>query len=239
MTTNLPANRRQPATPYEVDEALVNSLAASVDRACQPQYNTDFDVIGYRWVDYDNWPIPTPDDIAAALDLVNATLKPCPPAVVKRELTWLRAVTVSREATTEDWLLRLTAYAEELVRYPEDVVIATVRHCGRTNRFWPALAELMSECNSLMRRRHSLRNALLYPPKPPPPPPTEEEIKLIEAKMREAGIRQRERRLHQPRPVDHPPLTVQEQKEKVVEWCRVLNIDPTEGAARCVPSVSL
>jgi hypothetical protein len=120
--TNLPANYQSPASPHEIEKALVNSLPASVNLMLYPQYTSGCEeFIGYRWNGADNLPVPTRDDIATALALVEAALKPTPPTVVKRELAWLRAVTVSRKTTPEDWLLRLAAYAEELMRYPASV----------------------------------------------------------------------------------------------------------------------
>ncbi len=164
--TDLPAHRQLPASLYEVDKALVNSLPAPVKFVLHARYANNFeDFVGYRWDDADYLPVPTCDDIAAALALVEAMLKPSSPAVVKRELAWLRATTISREVAPEDWRLRLPAYAEELMRYPEEIMVAAVRHCGRTNRYWPALADLISECDRLSQKRRSLRMALLYPPR--------------------------------------------------------------------------
>lgn len=165
-TTGLSASSHPTLSPYQIFEALFKSLPLPIQRACRPhgmfpEHGNSYTV--WRWQDWDQVKV-APADIHKALELVEATLSPCSPDVIRRGLAWLRAATISREATPEDWRLRLAVYAEELARYPEDAVVAAIREYGRANRYWPALADLIAECNKLVRERKSLRVALYHAP---------------------------------------------------------------------------
>ncbi len=100
------------------------------------------------------------DDCAAARVLLLPTMVPADKGLVARELARLRAVTKHRDSAAADNALVLSAYAEELGEYPADIVVSTLRKLGRSQRFWPALEEIISVMDDAFCWRRSFAAAL-------------------------------------------------------------------------------
>lgn len=99
-------------------------------------------------------------DAEAALQIVALSLAPAPQAFVLKELTRLRLLTKSRPESEEDLMLLVAAYAEELGRYPADVVRDVCRKAAATERFWPAWAELKPRLDEAVKLRQALYSAI-------------------------------------------------------------------------------
>lgn len=153
-------DRRNLQTPAEVDTSLKASLPPSVEFVSQGTYSIG--EYGYdervvlRVAD-----TATKAEVAEAVALVEHSLRPCSAATLRRELARLRAVTISRAVGQENLDVVLAAYADELGRYPDDVVVAA---CRRRYRFWPALDELLDATEELAGPRKDMLAALKMKP---------------------------------------------------------------------------
>jgi hypothetical protein len=74
------------------------------------------------------------------------------------ELYRLRMLTAGQDKTDFDLQATFRFYAADLEeqRYPADVVRSACRRWARRGTFWPALAELIAECDALVRERRIL-----------------------------------------------------------------------------------
>ena len=185
------------------------SLPPPVVRSLDSVCDADWHIVGYRWT------LPVPEaDIATARDLLDGAMQPAPRQLIGRELTRLRAVTVSRNAGTEDQTLILSAYADGLAEYPADAIVDALRHWR--GKFWPALAELWEAIEDCCPKRMALKTVLSRSPPSPETapqwtPPTEAEKAYVAATL----ARWRSQRPEAPAPVaprstavaECPPLT--------------------------------
>lgn len=148
--------------PAETDDQLRTSLPPSVARSLTSvERNWD----GPNGFDFERtgWKLTTPvpvNDLCDAYDLVCATLEPCPPRALMAELAHLRAATARRALSEEEEALTFAVLREELAQYPEDVLRSVMRKHARTQRFFPALAEIVGPCEKAVRERRMLRTAL-------------------------------------------------------------------------------
>jgi len=129
---------------------------------------------------------PVADCDSAKANLRTAMM-PAERKLIISELTRLRMVTKSRNGAEEDLAACLAAYADELIEYPRDVLVSTLRHFGITAVFWPALAEIVSAMDATLAWRRNIAEVLAASREPDPPepsrvPPTDEEIDEIFAK---------------------------------------------------------
>jgi hypothetical protein len=106
-----------------------------------------------------------PTELATAIAIVEATLRPCPDAVVKKELLRLKLTTKSRTQSEDELVFQVAVYADELARYPEDVVVDALRYWGSREKWWPAWAELKSLLDDRCERRFALADALRHAPR--------------------------------------------------------------------------
>lgn len=134
---------------------------------------------------------PPPPDMAAALAVVEESLRPAPRMRVLAELTRLRSLTVSRGGSDADLKLALTAYAEECSAYPLDAVVAACRQWANAERWWPSWAELRDRLERIVAPRRRLHEALRRGCREPEPewmPPTAAEKAAVDALLESAGI---------------------------------------------------
>jgi hypothetical protein len=68
------------------------------------------------------------------------------------ELYRLRLVTACRDSHEEDLAALFWWYAEELAAYSNEVVRTACREWSRTQKFWPALSELLALCEQVRQR---------------------------------------------------------------------------------------
>lgn len=105
----------------------------------------------------------TGEEREGAIIAVQQSLVPAPLAQIRAELTRLRAVTKFRDSGDQDQAMTAAAYADELSRYPADVVTMVCRAWPRkagVGRFWPALSELIEDAERMTAPRHLLLSAL-------------------------------------------------------------------------------
>ncbi len=103
----------------------------------------------------------SPAEIETGLAIVAEALRPVDNKTLIAELTTLKLLTVSRSNSDDEMELVLRAYARELGRYPRDIVLAVIHKRARTEKWWPALAELLGPIEELTADRVDLREALL------------------------------------------------------------------------------
>lgn len=99
-------------------------------------------------------------EVQTAYRMVSDALRSCSPRVVKQELARLRALTSSREQGQEGLTMVMAAFAEELSRYPEDIVIDACRRWGRHKKWWPAFSELAEIMEEKITQRRELLKAI-------------------------------------------------------------------------------
>jgi hypothetical protein len=121
-----------------------------------------------KFVGYSLRSIPDQVDLTTAITIVEATLRPCPDAVVKKELLRLKLTTKSRTQSEDELVFQVAVYADELARYPEDVVVDALRYWGSRQKWWPAWAEMKSLLDDRCERRFALAAALRRVPRPMP-----------------------------------------------------------------------
>lgn len=162
LGSNLPLNstdRGGLLTPAEVDESLKASLPPSVEFVSQASYSLG--EYGYEERSCLRIAAGADDgELSEATASVVAALRPCSSATLRRELARLRVVTASRASGQDNLDLTMTAYAEELATYPDDVVVAV---CRKRYRFWPVLQELLDAADELVAPRREMLVALKSP----------------------------------------------------------------------------
>lgn len=95
-----------------------------------------------------------------AIRLVSQSLRPAGPELAAKELGRLALLTKSRAEGDDDTKARLVVMADELANYPADVVLDALRYWARTEKFFPAWAELRDLLDRRVQRRKRLRAAL-------------------------------------------------------------------------------
>ena len=104
-------------------------------------------------------PVPQQDRLKA-LQIVDKSLTPITSAECQKALAKLRLMTKVRAESTEDIRLTLTFYAEELRRYPGDVVRKVLSTQANMSPWWPAWSELKDRLDLYTRKRKKLHEAL-------------------------------------------------------------------------------
>ncbi len=100
-----------------------------------------------------NGKIPTSTDVDEASGTIEASMAPLNRTDTLVELAGLKALTKSRAETAADLKLTLGGYAARLDEFPADVVQEACRRWGNRETFFPAWAELLAECQQLVRWR--------------------------------------------------------------------------------------
>lgn len=80
-------------------------------------------------------------------------------ALVKA-LTELRLTTANRNQDAVDSKAQIIAYTRQLSSYPADAVHHVLSTHGKSEKWWPPLAELVERINSYLGDRRSLRIVL-------------------------------------------------------------------------------
>lgn len=118
---------------------------------------TDGDVqfLGYRVI---GDPRGIAGPLHECLKELEPSLEPAGMKLISAELSRLGALCVSRHEGETTAELRAMAYAEELSRYPGDVVVYACRTwpTGPDGKWFPAWAELRTLCERRVERRRAL-----------------------------------------------------------------------------------
>lgn len=172
--------------PAETDRALEASLPPSV-RTSKREIWTDRGTPDTGW-DGELTAVEWTRDLSEAdrleaLRMVDQSLTPMTGAECQKALAKMRYMTKVRNESTEDIRLTLMFYAEELRKYPGDVVREVLATQASVSPWWPAWSELKDRLDvrtakrrrlheALTRARHSPKPSdakpLSYDPRPPP-----------------------------------------------------------------------
>lgn len=137
-------------------EALRARYFGELVRAETAWIDGDVKFWGYRRVGTVIWPKGSAESCLAELAPM---LEPAGAKTIAAELLRLSSLTVPRREGEVAGELRAMAYAEELSRYPADVVIWACREwprSGAQGSFFPAWAELRALCERRVERRRGL-----------------------------------------------------------------------------------
>lgn len=152
----------QTDTPEKTDQLLLALLPRSVASSLEESRRTWNDPDYGFHSEFSHYTLgPTPAEYReCARRLATLALQPADAQTIGRELMRLKVMTKARVEQQGELDFMAAAYAEELERYPADVVRAALRGWARKEKWWPAWAELRSELDRLVRRRQALQNAL-------------------------------------------------------------------------------
>lgn len=146
--------------PRQTDLALLASLAPLVALSSKCDWLTEDlsrigEIIGYGVTDE-----LVDGGLCLARECVEAAFQPMPVEDLVSELARLRTLTISRNMDGEDMTAMLSAYADALSCHPADCVRSVLRGWGRSNKFWPALAELENAIGAACSERRMIGRAV-------------------------------------------------------------------------------
>lgn len=169
LRTSRPAGERgltttssSPPSVWQADRGLEASFPAPLKilLRSKARYDSQFDAL----LRYE--PLPPAKTPAAeamieqARQALDAALVPAEPAAVLKMLARLKISTSSRNRDGDDAKLERRVFADELRRYPLDVVDEACRRWARREQWWPSIAEIVGECDKLVNWRRVTREAL-------------------------------------------------------------------------------
>lgn len=101
------------------------------------------------------------DLVREAVDAFRAANQPAPYPLAVREIMRLRRMTETQDAQDDDDLeFTMGAMADEVARYPGDVVVEVLRARARKSRWWPALKDLLDELDAAAAKRRAMLRCL-------------------------------------------------------------------------------
>lgn len=150
------------ADPEATDRVLVASLPPLVASSLterrrsfvDPVYGFDTILDGYSLGECPR------EDLAVARELVAHTLLPAAQNIIVSELARMRMMTKARPEAEGDLRLLGAGFAEEIRKYPSDVIRGACRKWSRTEKWWPSLAELTALLDRAVARRKFLEEAM-------------------------------------------------------------------------------
>lgn len=149
--------------PEETDRALEASLPPSV-KTSKREIWEDRGTAEHGWdgaITAIEWTKDLPEaDRLKALQMVDHSLTPITGAECQKALAKLRYMTKVRNESTEDIRLTLMFYAEELAKFPGDVVRYVLDTQKNISPWWPAWSELKERLDLYTAKRRRLRDAL-------------------------------------------------------------------------------
>ena len=147
--------------PKATDKAVAASFPPSVTRSLRTDSRTLF---GPGGADVQtSYILASPisaADRAMAISVLDAASAPPRPEEVLKLLYRLKTLTASREQHVEDMRAQAACYAEELMRYPADVVRYVLRTQPQHSKFWPTWSELAERLELHGQRRAKMLRAL-------------------------------------------------------------------------------
>lgn len=146
----------------EVERGLAASLKPAVACCIAKTERYEYPPGGMRVIEsYEV--LRLPDDRGAlmqAIDAFRAANAPAPYDLAVQEVMRLRYATAARNAGQDDLELILGLMADEVSRYPADVVVEVLRERARSSRWWPPLKDVLDDLNAAVSRRRSLLECL-------------------------------------------------------------------------------
>jgi len=142
-----------------MDEKVQASLPRSVTQSLAEQTDKDYMLTGYILMTA----IPT-QDRQDAITILAASLMPLPRAEAVKELTRLKVMTKSRNMEQAELSMMMSVYADELSRFPADIVTYVLRSYADTNIWFPAWADLATELRWRTDKRQFKLDALMAGP---------------------------------------------------------------------------
>jgi hypothetical protein len=97
---------------------------------------------------------------AEARELLAKANARCPKDIAAKAVAVLRARTKARAEQSDDLKLLVSVFAEDLQRYPADIVISACREWGENQKWFPSWSELKERCESKFERRSAMQDAL-------------------------------------------------------------------------------
>lgn len=164
LPASLPRTGR-PATVAEVENRLATSLKPCVASCVLKDEHFEYPERGDARVVtvYRIAGLPVAADSSAVRDAVEAFREANRPArhnFLVMEVGRLRAVTEHRQAAQAALDMLVAVMVDELQGYPEDVLAEVLRGWPRKCRWWPALKDILDECNALVAKRRAMLRCL-------------------------------------------------------------------------------
>lgn len=149
------------ATPMAVDQALQTILQSQKNLSLKIESVSLYDEKGgymgeRKTVVY----CENIHELTGALDYL---CKPCANEIIYREVYGMWNVMAKRAEDGSDFEAKQAIFADELRKYPQDIIIFICRNARKSWLFFPALSEIIKECDKLYNFRLSLRNAMREP----------------------------------------------------------------------------
>lgn len=151
------------ADPLATSRCLIAALPDSFAGVLEPMVTRTFPMSGEAKREFQGWRLtgPVPDqDRSMALALVKQSLTSMPTDELSRLLVRMRVKTRTKAESPELVDLQLEIYAQDLEKWPADVVRNALLHWSETQIFWPAWAELVAIMEPLTRKRRALLEVL-------------------------------------------------------------------------------
>ncbi len=147
--------------PYEVDHRAEASLPPSVRSALRENvrewsgsHGFDFELLGFHFAG-------APEaDVRAGLAVLEAIDRPCPLPIAEKAIATLRVRTKARAGDAADTALMLAIFSEDVGDYPPDVVVDGCKGWARSEKWFPAWAELKDYLDRRVKRRRLMAEAL-------------------------------------------------------------------------------
>lgn len=154
-----------PNSVAENDQALIRSLPQSVTSCLVMEEDSHFTEDGAFICKTKHFSLAAdPEHLDEARDLVRAAYEPLPRDEIVKLLARLKVVTIRRGEGEADLTLQFSAYADDLSKWPADVVREVLM--AWDGKWWPALAELEDAMTPLATPRRKLLYALEHKPRP-------------------------------------------------------------------------
>lgn len=151
-------------SPRQIDLALEASLPPSVASGFQARwvdYGTERTGWDGRVVAYERTIRDLdPGELAEATELVTQCCTPAAPNLIRAEIARLLQSVAMRPRDELDLGMTAQVRAEALAAFPADIVIATCRKLGRSEKFLPTVSEIVELANRESCRRQALLLAL-------------------------------------------------------------------------------
>jgi len=142
--------------PRATDKAVVASLPPSVRSCLKPEYRTRYASVGGCDATLLRYKLERPltgEEAARCREIARVALAPASPQEVLSLLTRLKLMTASAAQNQQDIAAQMACYADELMKYPADVVRSVLQSQPRASTFWPAWAEISARLSMREDRR--------------------------------------------------------------------------------------